>query len=162
MPLFFVYFFLKKKLFHTIKNMTEEYKKWKISFYVAVLFFLISNPLTYRFVDMLFKSLFSVANAQGCPTHLGFFLHALVFTGIQYLGMKFSSSELTELEKLRYTFYTALIFLVVANPTTYLLVQDVLGRVVKIADTKGCPSAAGLVLHTGVFLVVLKKAMDLE
>ena len=46
----------------------------------------------------------------------------------------------------------ALLFLIVANPTTYRLVQMIFGGLFKVANsTTGCPSAMGLILHAVVF-----------
>jgi hypothetical protein len=46
----------------------------------------------------------------------------------------------------------ALLFLIVANPVTYRLVQTIFGGLFKVANaTTGCPSAAGLLLHAVVF-----------
>ena len=46
----------------------------------------------------------------------------------------------------------ALLFLIVANPATYRLVQMIFGGLFKVANaTTGCPSAAGLLLHAVVF-----------
>ena len=46
----------------------------------------------------------------------------------------------------------ALLFLIVANPATYRLVQMIFGRLFKVANaTTGCPSSAGLLLHAVVF-----------
>ncbi|MFZ9992989.1 MAG: hypothetical protein ACO3J6_11390 [Opitutales bacterium] len=46
----------------------------------------------------------------------------------------------------------ALLFLIVANPATYRLVQMIFGALFKVANaTTGCPSAAGLLLHAVVF-----------
>jgi len=46
----------------------------------------------------------------------------------------------------------SLLFLIVANPATYRLVQMIFGALFKVANaTTGCPSAAGLLLHAVVF-----------
>ena len=46
----------------------------------------------------------------------------------------------------------ALLFLIVANPTTYRLVQMIFGGLFKVANSAtGCPSAMGLILHAVVF-----------
>jgi len=46
----------------------------------------------------------------------------------------------------------ALLFLIVANPATYRLVQMIFGGLFKVANaTTGCPSAVGLLLHAVVF-----------
>jgi hypothetical protein len=43
----------------------------------------------------------------------------------------------------------------------FSLVQKIFGSVVLIADANGCPSPIGLVIHTGVFLVLLYIMMSL-
>ena len=46
----------------------------------------------------------------------------------------------------------ALLFLIVANPATYRLVQMIFGGLFKVANAAtGCPSAMGLLLHAVVF-----------
>ena len=52
--------------------------KAKYSFYSALVFFLIANPETFKVTQMLFGSLFTIANG-GCPTPMGLFLHTGVF-----------------------------------------------------------------------------------
>ena len=62
-------------------------------------------------------------------------------------------------DKWKYTLYTTLIFLVVANPYTYKFVQILLGRFVLIADKKGCPSWVGFLVHALVFTLILRFIM---
>jgi hypothetical protein len=52
--------------------------KAKYSLYSALVFFLIACPETFKITQMLFGSLFTVANG-GCPTPLGFFFHTVIF-----------------------------------------------------------------------------------
>lgn len=52
--------------------------KAKYSLYSALVFFLIANPETFKVTQMLFGSLFTVANG-GCPTPMGLFLHTGIF-----------------------------------------------------------------------------------
>ena len=61
--------------------------------------------------------------------------------------------------KAKYSFYSTLIFFLVANPETYKMTQKVLGRFFFIADQSGSPSAAGFFFHTLVFFLVLWGAM---
>jgi hypothetical protein len=72
-------------------------RKAQASIVAALLFFVVSSPLTYRLVDSLvggvvtalvpaFAPLFKVAQA-GCPTNYGLVLHAVVFGVITYLLM---------------------------------------------------------------------------
>lgn len=66
---------------------------------------------------------------------------------------------LTSGDKWKYTLYTTIIFLLVANPYTYMLVQAFLGRFVYIANKKGCPSWAGFFIHALVFTLILRAIM---
>ena len=52
--------------------------KAKYSLYSALVFFLIACPETFKLTQMLFGSLFTIANG-GCPTPLGFFFHTVIF-----------------------------------------------------------------------------------
>jgi hypothetical protein len=52
--------------------------KAKYSFYSALVFFLIANPETYKFTQMIFGSIFTISNG-GCPTPAGLFFHSIVF-----------------------------------------------------------------------------------
>lgn len=69
-------------------------KKVMHSLFLAVLFFVVSSPMTYQLVDSLvggvvaavvpqLSSTFKVAMA-GCPTTYGLALHAVVFGLVSY------------------------------------------------------------------------------
>jgi hypothetical protein len=68
----------------------------------------------------------------------------------------------TNSDKWRWTLYTTVLFLIVVNPLTYKLVNSLLGMIVKIADSKGCPSIFGILIHATVFTVLLRKLMDMD
>ena len=57
--------------------------------------------------------------------------------------------------KAKYAFYSALVFFLVANPETFKMTERVLGWIFTIADTGGCPTAAGFFFHTIIFFLVL-------
>jgi hypothetical protein len=53
----------------------------------VLLFFLISNPLTYRLTNSLLSGLTGrLADPSGCPTSLGLIVHSLVF-GVLIYGL---------------------------------------------------------------------------
>jgi hypothetical protein len=58
--------------------MLEIGLKAKYSFYSALVFFLIANPETFKFTQMLFGSVVTLANG-GCPTPVGLFFHTAIF-----------------------------------------------------------------------------------
>ena len=49
--------------------------KVKFSFLSAMIFFLVANPVTFRFVNSIIPGVAS----NGCPTAFGFVLHTFVF-----------------------------------------------------------------------------------
>ena len=57
--------------------------------------------------------------------------------------------------KAKYAFYSTLIFFLIANPETYKLTQQFLGRFIFIASDSGCPSPLGFFFHSFVFFIVL-------
>ena len=57
--------------------------------------------------------------------------------------------------KLKYSFYSALVFFLVANPETYVLSHMIFGKFLPIANAGGCPTTAGFFLHTFVFFIVM-------
>jgi hypothetical protein len=61
--------------------------------------------------------------------------------------------------KAKYSFYSALVFFLVANPETYKVVQKLLGGLVTIASDGGCPTSFGLFFHTIVFFFVILALM---
>jgi hypothetical protein len=62
--------------------------------------------------------------------------------------------------KAKYSFYSALVFFLVANPETYKIIQWMLGGFVgTIANANGCPTPIGLFLHTILFFFVMLALM---
>ena len=58
----------------------QSEKKWVYTLMTTLLFLLIAHPLTYQLTQSLLGGVFRIANKAGCPTMMGFLLHALVFT----------------------------------------------------------------------------------
>ena len=62
----------------------SEQQKWVASVYVAILYFLLAHPLTFKITNKLFKTFgFSTVN-NGKPTFAGLILH----TGVFILGSR--------------------------------------------------------------------------
>jgi hypothetical protein len=62
----------------------DNWKKAKCAFYLALIFFLISNPKTYQFIHKLIGPVISISDNAGCPTTLGLFIATLIFFGVSY------------------------------------------------------------------------------
>lgn len=65
--------------------------------------------------------------------------------------------------KWQITIFSAFIFILVANPYTYKLTQQILGGIIcQIADASGCPTTCGLALHTLVYVLLIRGSMELN
>jgi hypothetical protein len=59
--------------------------------------------------------------------------------------------------------FSAFIFILVVHPYTYALTQSVFGGVLgQIANASGCPTMRGLLLHTLVYILLVRGSMDLK
>jgi hypothetical protein len=62
--------------------------------------------------------------------------------------------------KAKYSFYSALVFFLVANPETYKTIQWLIGRFIGgTSSPAGCPTPLGLFFHTIVFFFVMLALM---
>ena len=61
-----------------------NYEKWLYTLYTTIIFILVSNPLTYKFVNSIVGN---ISTKKGCPTLFGFIIHTIVFTLILRLVM---------------------------------------------------------------------------
>lgn len=57
--------------------------------------------------------------------------------------------------KAKYSFISALVFFIVANPETYKFTQMLFGGLFKVAEPMGAATPAGLLLHTAVFFFAM-------
>jgi hypothetical protein len=64
-------------------------QKQSATLQAVLLFFLISNPFTYRLTNSLLSGLTGrLADPAGCPTSLGILVHSVVFGVIVYALMR--------------------------------------------------------------------------
>lgn len=73
-------------------------EKWMCSLYLAVLFLIVSAPVTYKLTDKLFGKLCFgklcvLCTSNGCPTTCGLLIHALVFLLLVRLSMAMKPTE---------------------------------------------------------------------
>lgn len=61
--------------------------------------------------------------------------------------------------KIKYSFYSALVYFLVANPETYKIIQKVLGDVLGTISNNGCPTALGIFVSTFIFFCVMLSLM---
>jgi hypothetical protein len=66
----------------------------------------------------------------------------------------------TNLSMWRISLYSALLFVVIASPFMYGLVNSATSLIgLEIASKSGCPNMVGLVLHSLVFLLIVRISM---
>ena len=57
--------------------------------------------------------------------------------------------------KAKYSFISALVFFIVANPETYKFTQTVFGSLFEVAHPMGAATPSGLLFHTIVFFLAM-------
>lgn len=65
-------------------------------------------------------------------------------------------------EKWNITFFSAVIFLLVVNPYTYNLTQSLFSKLLGPISSNGCPTMVGLLLHTVVYILLVRYSMELH
>lgn len=69
--------------------------------------------------------------------------------------MSESKYEINIALKAKYALYSTLIFFLIANPETYKLSEQFLGKFFTVANTAGHPSPLGFFFHSFLFFIVL-------
>lgn len=65
-------------------------------------------------------------------------------------------------EKWNISIFSAVLFLLVVHPYTYGLVDSLLRNIIGPIANNGCPTTLGLIIHTIVFILVVRYSMDLD
>lgn len=66
-------------------------------------------------------------------------------------GCGCGGAKKSDLVKLKYSFYSALVFFIISNPELYKLTAKLSSKVA----SDGCPKPLGLFLHSAVFMVIV-------
>jgi arginine exporter protein ArgO len=66
-------------------------------------------------------------------------------------------------KKWQISLFSLALFILVVNPMTYKLTNRLLGGLVgRLADVNGSPTTLGLIVHSVVFLLLVRFSMDLD
>jgi hypothetical protein len=57
--------------------------------------------------------------------------------------------------KIKYSFYSTLVFFLFANPETFKVLNQILGKFVHITESSGIPTTVGFFLSTTLFFVTM-------
>ena len=66
-------------------------------------------------------------------------------------------------QKWKYSVIAGILFFIIANPTVYKVVDKIVGSILgkmRIAGPAGCPTTVGLLLHSIVYMLVIRLLMD--
>jgi hypothetical protein len=63
--------------------------------------------------------------------------------------------------KVKYSFYSTLVFFIFANPETFRIVHGLLGNIVPIITSAGVPTPAGFFIHAFAFFATMLGLMML-
>lgn len=62
-------------------------RKLQTAAVAALLFYIVSSPITYKIVDGFFGSMFQIADHTGCPSGSGLIVHTVVYGLVSYAIM---------------------------------------------------------------------------
>jgi len=68
----------------------------------------------------------------------------------------------SSLRKWQITLFSAFIFILVINPYTYSLTDSLLSGFIGPIAKNGCPTMVGILLHTVVYVLLVRYSMDLN
>jgi len=82
---------------------------------------------------------------------------------MHYQRSEHQKGDLHSQDKWRYTLYTTLVLIILFNPGTYVLMNNLLQNVVgTISSKEGCPTTLGFGIHVVVFTLIVRYMMDMH
>ena len=151
------------------------YEKLKYSGIAAVIFLILSLPHTYKIFNKILHAITGkhklfIDTDTDCPTAGGFFTHSFIFFALLSIVMlifnfiKKKNNRQSVPLILKYSFYSTLLFFLIANKETYKITNSIFdlgGKGLKIAHKNGCPNVIGVLLHTIAYFGVVFAVMFL-
>jgi hypothetical protein len=140
--------------------------KWVSAIIAGLLFLLLASPVAYNLSNSVLAPVgLSTVDRRDCPNVNGLVVHAILFTLILRLIMagnfggknckKYSSKD-----KWVCSLIGGLLFLLIASPFLYEAVNTLTAPLgLDVADRAGCPNINGLVLHSIVFVLLVRLLM---
>ncbi len=65
--------------------------------------------------------------------------------------------------KWKISIFSLIIFIIIVNPNTYKFTDKLLGGIIgPLCDYNGCPTDRGLLVHSLVYLLIVRYSMDLN
>ena len=119
----------------------------------ALIMVAVSNKTTYSIVGKLFEKDTLIKNE--CPTIFGHFLHSIIFFILIFAVMLLfnRSKKSSKWLLVKYSFYGTLLYFVLTSSEMYGLVGTLTNG--STADSFGCPTIQGVVLHSVIYFLML-------
>lgn len=140
--------------------------KWTASVISGLSFLAVSSPYTYSVTNDIANSVsLKFQEKSGCPTVAGMIAHSLVYTFLirmmmEKKGMTGCRNPYTSKDKWISSAIGGVMFLVVSSPILYKTVNSLTSQIgITVSDSKGCPTAEGLLIHSGVFTLLTRLMM---
>jgi multisubunit Na+/H+ antiporter MnhB subunit len=141
--------------------------KWTISIVSGLLFLVIGSPYTYNLTNSVTKRFgLTIADSQGCPNLAGILVHGIVFVLLLRFMMEGKTKAhnclkpYTSKDKWIVSMVGGLLFLLIGSPFLYEAVDSLTSSFgMKIADSNGCPNLGGMMLHSAVYMSVVRLLM---
>lgn len=134
--------------------------KWTASFILGLLFLLISSPFLYMFTAAAMREVgLEIADRHGCPNILGLMLHASIFALIVRVLLNRDSGCIkpyTSGDKWTVAIIGGLLFMLLASPFLYGVINSLLSPIISTANVDGCPNWGGLILHSILFICIVR------
>lgn len=140
--------------------------KWVAAIIAGLLFLLLASPVAYNLVNSLTEPLgLPVVDGRDCPNVNGLVLNSIIFTLVLRLIMakdyggkdckKYSSKD-----KWICALIGGLLFLLISSPFLFEATNSLTEPMgLMLADRAGCPTLNGLLVHSAVFIGVVRLLM---
>jgi hypothetical protein len=139
---------------HMMSKKKDFNKKLRHSAWAALVFVIVSLPQVYNVTNSVLPTAIN-----GCPTPVGLLLHTLVFFAVLFFIMKTVTLRDTHKPSgllAKYAFWSALIFFFLSSREMYAVTGSVISG---LADSNGCPTLTGVLVHGLVYVAVLVAVM---
>lgn len=141
--------------------------KWTISIVSGLLFLVAASPYTYNLTNSVTKRFgLVIADSQGCPNLAGILVHGIIFVMLLRLMMEGKTTAhsclkpYTSKDKWIVAMIGGLLFLLIGSPFLYEAVDSLTSSFgMKIANENGCPNLGGMILHSAVYMSVVRLLM---
>jgi hypothetical protein len=136
--------------------------KWTVAFISGLLFLLVASPYLYTLTNTATSTIgLVIADADGCPNLAGIIVHGIVFTILlRVLMNRKSSASTSSKDKWIVAMIGGMLFMLISSPFLYGAIDSLTSFVgVSTATSSGCPNLGGLVLHTAIFILIVRLLM---